>query len=93
MNIRFFVAVLLLGGLAHGAPQTNEDAENAGPNTVVKYKKGKDVNFEQLIIEGALKRPELSVVTGEDEQGTNGLLRLRENFIDRMTADAGEEIQ
>lgn len=82
----------MAGSLAYAAPQESEEGA-PGPNTVVKYKRGKDVNFEQLLIEGALKRPELSVVTGEDEQGANGLLKLRENFLDRMTADAGEEIQ
>jgi hypothetical protein len=92
MNWKIVAVVCLLAGFAQAAPQPGEGAED-GSNKVVKYKKGKDVNFEQLIIEGALKRPELSVVTGDDEQGTNGLLRLRENFLDRMTADAGEEVQ
>jgi hypothetical protein len=58
----------------------------------VKYKSGKDVNFEELLIQGQLKRAEITVVTGNVDDGTNGLLRLREDFLDRMTADAGEEM-
>lgn len=56
----------------------------------VKYKAGKDVNFEELLIQGQLKRPEITVVTGDASQGTDGLLRLRTNFLDRMASDIGE---
>ena len=57
----------------------------------VKYKAGKDLNFEQLVIEGQLKRPELAVVTGDSDENSNGLLRLRENFVDRMAESAGQD--
>ncbi len=57
----------------------------------VKYSAGKDVNFEELLIQGQLKRPEISVVTGNVKQGADGLLQLRENFLDRVTSDSGEE--
>ena len=56
----------------------------------VQYKAGKDVNFEEMLIQGQLKRPEISVVTGNVKQGADGLLRLRENFLDRMSSDNGE---
>ncbi len=55
----------------------------------VQYREGKAVDFEQLLIQGELKRPEISVVTGDHEQSLDGLLRLRENFIDRIAQDAG----
>lgn len=60
---------------------------------VVKYKSGKELNFEQLVIEGQLQRPELSVVTGDSDENGNGLLKLRENFVDRMAESAGQEAQ
>ncbi len=60
-------------------------------NGKVHYSAGKDVNFEELLIQGQLKRPEISVVTGNVKQGADGLLRLRENFLDRVTTDSGEE--
>ncbi len=69
------------------------DSAQAAANSKVKYKAGKTLDFEQLLIQGNLRRPEITVVTGNASQGADGLLRLRENFLDRMAADAGEEIQ
>jgi hypothetical protein len=70
---------------------TSARAEDAVSNQKVKYTEGKDVNFEELLIQGQLKRPDVSVVTGNVKEGADGLLRLRENFLDRVTSDAGEE--
>lgn len=68
-------------------------ASDAGTATgKVKYKSGKDIDFEELLIQGQLKRPEISVVTGDNKKGSDGLLRLRENFLDRVASDSGEEI-
>jgi hypothetical protein len=64
--------------------------EDSAAQKGVRYKKGKDVNFEELLIQGQLKRPEISVVTGNTAQATDGLLRLRENFVDKITTDFGE---
>ena len=64
--------------------------EEAPPK--VRYKKGKDVNFEELLIQGQIRRPEISVVTADEGDKTDGLLRLRENFLDRVASDLGEEI-
>lgn len=58
----------------------------------IKYKSGKDVGFEEMLIQGQLKRPEISVVTGNAAQGADGLLRLRENFLDRIAIDQGESV-
>ncbi len=58
----------------------------------VKYKQQKDVNFEALLIQGQLKRPEVSVVTGNTPQGADGILRLRENFNDRIAAEIAQEV-
>lgn len=79
--------LLILVGLAN----VGFAAEAPAPN--VKYKKGKDVNFEELLIQGQLRRAEISVVTGDAQDGTDGLLRLRENFLDRVAVDAGEEVR
>ena len=85
------------GGIAHASdikntPDAFDKAVTAKDETAkIHYKSGKDVNFEELLIQGQLKRPEVSVVTGNVHQGADGLLRLRENFLDRVTTDAGEE--
>ena len=59
----------------------------------IKYRAGKQVDFDKQTIQGELRRPEISVVTGNDRTTDNGLLRLREDFIDRITAHAGEEVE
>jgi hypothetical protein len=77
--------VFVFQGFAAEAPSTLTPPK-------VKYSKGKDVNFEELLIQGQLQRAEISVVTGDVSDGTDGLLRLRENFLDRVAVDAGEEV-
>ena len=59
----------------------------------VRYRKSKKINFEALLIEGQIKRPDISVVTGNVGEDVDGLLRLRENFHDQMAVGAGEKIQ
>lgn len=85
MMSRLIALSFFVSSMAFAAP-SKEAAE-----PTVKYKAGKQLDFEQLVIEGQLKRPELSVVTGDSDEGSNGLLRLRENFIDRMAEAAGED--
>ena len=82
------IALLLLVSLTAWA----EDAASPAAEGKVKYKSGKDINFEELLIQGQLKRPEIAVVTGNVDNSGDGLLRLRENFLDRMAIDNGEEI-
>jgi len=56
---------------------------------------GKDVRniqFESLLIQGQVQRPDLSMITGNGEEDSDGLLRLREGFTDLMAADHGEVI-
>jgi len=91
------IAFLLTASTALAAespasPAEGQDSASLSPQSV-KYRKGKDVDFEELLINGALKRPEVTVVTGDTGQNGDGLLKLRENFLDRMTADAGETVQ
>jgi hypothetical protein len=59
----------------------------------VKYREGKKIDFETLLIEGEGKKPELSVVTGNSGEKDLGLLKLRENFTDFIADDIGEEIK
>lgn len=71
------------------SPSSAAQAEAAAAGKV-RYRSGKDVSFDELLIQGQLKRPEVMVVTGNADQGTNGLLRLRENFVDRVASDYAE---
>jgi hypothetical protein len=85
--------MILAGLMVFGLQSFAAEAPTTAPAPKVKYSKGKDVNFEELLIQGQLQRAEISVVTGDSDNGTDGLLRLRENFLDRVAVDAGEEIQ
>jgi hypothetical protein len=86
--MKFFLALVFSLSVVAFAAEAPPD--NAGK---VRYKKAKDVNFEELLIQGQMRRAEISVVTGDAGDGTDGLLRLRENFLDRVASDAGEEIR
>ncbi len=88
-SIFIVFAVLCFGAVAAETPASTP---NTAPASKVRYRKAKDVNFEELLIQGQLKRGEISVVTGDAQDGTDGLLRLRENFLDRVAVDAGEEV-
>lgn len=65
---------------------TEEQAKN------LKYREGKKIDFESLLIEGENKKPQLSVVTGNLGERDLGLIKVRENFLDYMVNDAGEEL-
>lgn len=91
---RFVLRVLpIVTWLLFPFARAETESATSSPPPKVRYKAGQDVNFEQLLINGEIKRPELTVVTGNVQQGTDGLLRLRENFTDRVTMDAGEELK
>ncbi len=53
----------------------------------------KNIQFESLLIQGQVQRPDISIVTGDAGNDLDGLLRLRNDFIDLMAMDAGEEIK
>lgn len=87
------MGLLVLGMCMIAQPSAyaaQERAEKPAPQ--VKYRKGKDLNFDELLIQGQNQRPEATVVTGNVKQGGDGLLRLREDFVDRVAADYGEEL-
>jgi hypothetical protein len=66
---------------------------NVMSETKVKYKKSKKIDFESLLIEGENKKPDMSIVTGNIGEKDLGLLKLRENFVDYMSNDAGEIVR
>ena len=58
-----------------------------------RYREGKKIDFESLLIEGQKKKADYSVVTGNLGENDFGLLKLREDFTDTMADDIGEEVQ
>ena len=77
---------LLTFTLAQTVFANEEQAKN------LKYREGKKIDFESLLIEGENKKPQLSVVTGNLGERDLGLIKVRENFLDYMVNDAGEEL-
>jgi hypothetical protein len=84
MNVRFFLCLVLT---------TTSLSVFAEESKTVKYREGKKIDFETLLIEGEGKKPELSIVTGNSGEKDLGLLKLRENFTDFIADDIGEEIK
>lgn len=85
--MKLFSLIVIIGTFSFAAETNSETKAN------VRYKTGKEINFEELLIQGQLKRPEISVVTGNESRDTDGLLRLRENFTDRIAIDFGEKVK
>lgn len=74
------------------AAETKKSSKKEVKKTV-RYKSGKRIDFESLLIEGEKKKADYSVVTGNLGEEDLGLLKLRENFNDTMASDFKEEIQ
>lgn len=82
------------------AKKTEEttDASSQGgaikrPEKTVRYKKSKKVDFGDQTIEGNIQRPKAALITGSEASQDSGILRLREDFLDRFASDNGEEIK
>lgn len=83
-------AILLVGAFVLVAPA---DVFAKDGSKKIRYKKGKRIDFESLLVEGEGKKPEMSVVTGNIGEKDLGLLKHRKDFNDFMADDAGEIIK
>ena len=84
--MKLWMISLLTFTFALSSFASEEQAKN------LKYREGKKIDFESLLIEGENKKPQLSVVTGNLGERDLGLIKVRENFLDYMVNDAGEEL-
>ncbi|HMN67421.1 MAG TPA: hypothetical protein PKC28_02685 [Bdellovibrionales bacterium] len=80
--------LLLVGGLAlltGGFGAWAQDAKKAdGP------KKRTDIDFEDELVEGELKKPELFYLLQKKQFNFKRLIKLREDFLPEMRRDADE---
>lgn len=67
-------------------------AETSNEGAKVNKNQNKAHDFSRLLVEGQLKRPEMSIVTGDGGENGSGLLSLREDFLDQEAAQLGVEI-
>lgn len=68
-------------------------AHTAWAQDVGENKDVRNIQFESLLIQGQVQRPDISIVTGDGGEDLDGLLRLRQDFTDLMAMDQGEVIQ
>lgn len=86
---KMMLFILLTPAVVSAEGETKKPTEEKAR---VRYRSSQDVSFDKLLIEGDMKRPELHIITGETQQGTDGLLRLRDNFTDHLSMDLGENV-
>jgi hypothetical protein len=67
--MRLIFAVLLMASVAYAKP---------------KEKLSKDINFEDLLIQGKYHFSDEVVITVEQDKAINSLLHVRKNFKDRL---------
>ena len=76
--ISAFISLTLFAGTVFAAPH-----KESGP-TATKTGIMKSHSFDSHLVEGQIYRPDLSVVRGDVTLGGFGVLRLRNNFVDRV---------
>ena len=87
------VLVTVMSCSVFAVPSGSADAKKKGRQVKIRYKNPKEMNFSELLIQGKLKRPNLSIITGSIKSDDTSLLRLRKNFLDRVSIDFGEEVK
>lgn len=94
-----FPWALALGLFAASAQGADEDGAAASPDkkseasTKVRYRKRTQVDFSSQTIEGKVRRPETSLISASEGVNDQGVLRLRENFLDKLAAFSGEDVK
>lgn len=82
--IRLVVCICLLFSVYKVFSQENTAA--------VKYREGKKINFESLLIEGEKRKAAQATVTGNLGEDDFGLLKVKKDFIDKMELSNSQEV-
>ncbi len=64
--------------------------DKAAPKPTVTYEKRTEINFEDDTISGDLKRPDGEYVEARRKVSHSNLIRLRENWRDKVMQASGE---
>ncbi|MGB0453844.1 MAG: hypothetical protein ACPGJV_09030 [Bacteriovoracaceae bacterium] len=89
-KLKLLIISALIGVTCFSNVSAQDDSDKSKKN--IKYRKAKRLDFESILIKGQLKRPEISIVTGDVGGEDEGLLKLREDFLDHMAIDLGVEV-
>ena len=94
MSKVFAAGLSLIGFLvsSHVMAEGTEKPAETNPKDRVHYTKSKKLDFNNQTVEGNLQRPETALITASENLSTNGILRLREDFLDKFAADIGEQV-
>ena len=75
----FFVALLISALVA--MPAIAQDGDSAPE---VRYKKRTEIDFEDVSVDGELKKPHGAYLLDKRQSSFNPLIRLKENFNEEM---------
>ena len=78
-TLSLFVALILSAFLA--APALAQDDESSAN---VRYKKKTEIDFEDVSVDGELKKPHGAYLLDKRQSSFNPLIRLKENFNEEM---------
>ncbi len=85
-----FSSIICLA-LYHGAfAQDSDSAGNRQSKSSGGDKKTTSINFEDELVEGEVKKPELLYLLQKKQFNFKRLIKLRENFLPEMGRDAEE---
>lgn len=82
--MKFFLSLILLCSfsLSYGAPKSSTT------NKRIKKKNSREVDFDELLVQGKHHFSDEAVVTVEQDKVLDALLEIRKNFKDRMKKSA-----
>ena len=78
-TLSLFVALILSAFVA--APALAQDGEDTAN---VRYKKKTEIDFEDVSVDGELKKPHGAYLLDKRQSSFNPLIRLKENFNEEM---------
>ena len=97
--MKYFILILMsfnTGSYSFAAKDikdTKEDNKISKAPSVKIKAPTKAENFDSQLVEGQVYRPDLSVVTGDTDSNSFGVIRLRANFNDHSKLEKGEAIK
>lgn len=81
MRRTFAVFLSLLFSLALATPVVAQDEEREAE---VRYKKKTEIDFDDVSVDGELKKPHGAYLLDKRQSSFNPLIRLKENFNEEM---------
>ncbi len=85
MIFRLSLFILIASVLFSNAPSMAQDKK---ASAAAASKKTTDINFEDELIEGEVKKPELMYLLQKKQFNFKRLIKLRENFLPEMNRTA-----